>query len=247
MPQIQGVPCDSKPLAAYLRPLVIATSWVALVALVSGCFFAPRETEVQPTLDDVVGFGCSVAIAGAAAAIVAFGVGGRMRWAVELLLAVAALCSITLLFLAYFLWFDPPLARRQMDLWSFQRLQNSSRHWAEQLVGYHGPLGAIVGVVLGTVAGLLTVLGRYRPRLATCTALVILFTFASDTGRQIAFDLVAWLCQILRHLFVPWNISDDQISITGIIFGAVAGASIANLVMYATRIRAGTASPVQSH
>jgi hypothetical protein len=35
--------------------------------------------------------------------------------------------------------------------------------------------------------------------------------------------------------FVPGSISDDQISITGMIFGAIAGAVVAGLAMYATR------------
>jgi hypothetical protein len=77
--------------------------------------------------------------------------------------------------------------------------------------------------------------GRQRPRLATGTALAILFLFASDLGRQFAVDLVTWLGWRLRYHFVPGSISDDQISITGMIFGAIAGAVVAGLAMYATR------------
>ena len=88
---------------------------------------------------------------------------------------------------------------------------------------------------LNTVAGLLTILGRHRPRLAMGTALIILFAFASGFGRQFAFELVTWLGWILRSQFVPGSISDDQISITGMIFGAITGAVIANLAIYATR------------
>jgi hypothetical protein len=229
------VPGRPGPLASYLRPPAIAASWLALVAVGSGFFFAPRGAEVQPSIDDVVGFGCSMAIASAAAATASFGVGGRRRWAVELTISVAILSSLVVLLLVYFLWIDPTLARRWMNLWAFRGLQHRACRWAEQLAGYHGPLGATLGIVFGTVAGLLTRLGRHRPRLATGTALGLLFGFASGAGRQFALGLMTWLSWRLRYHVVPWSISDDQISITGMILGAIAGAVVAGLAMYATR------------
>ena len=84
MSRIPGAAGRPTRIATYLRPVVVAASWLALVALATGCFFAPRGAEAQPTMDDVIGFGCSMAIAGATAAIAAFGIGGRKRWAVEL-------------------------------------------------------------------------------------------------------------------------------------------------------------------
>ena len=234
MSQTQEAPTRSGRMWNYVRPLTFATSWVALAALASCCFFAPQGTEAQPTINDVVGFGCSMAIAGAAAGAMAFGIGGRRRWAIELMLCVAVLSSAAALLLVYFLWLNPSVVRGHMDLWSFQRLQHGGRDWAAQLAGYHGPLGAIVGIVLGTVAGLLTILGRHRPRLAIGTALIILFAFTSGPARQFAFDLVTLLGQILRCLFVPGSISDDQISISGMILGAITGSIIANLAIYAT-------------
>jgi hypothetical protein len=50
---------------------------------------------------------------------------------------------------------------------------------------------------------------------------------------------VTWLGWILRYHFVPGSISDDQISITGMIFGAITGAVVANLAIYATRAAEG--------
>jgi hypothetical protein len=186
-------------------------------------------------MDDAVGFGCSMAIAEAAAAIAVFAIGGRRRWAIQLALSVLLVGAIAALLLLNFLWFDPTFARRQMDLWSFQRLQHVAPRWAEQLAGYYGSLGAAVGIALGAVAGLLIKFGRPRPRLATGTALAIFFLFASDLGQQFALDLVTWVGWRLRYYFVPWSISDDQISITGTIFGSIAGAAIAGLATYATR------------
>jgi hypothetical protein len=222
-------------MATFLQSAAVGATWLALVTLATGCFFAPRGAEAQPTTDDVIGFGFSMAIAAAAAAIAAFAIGGWRRWAIQLSLSVLLLGTVTASLLLYFLWLDPTFARQQMDLWSFQRLQHVAPRWAEQLAGYHGPLGAAVGIAVGAVAGLLMRFGRQRPRLATGTALAILFLFASDLGRQFAVDLVTWLGWRLRYLFVPGSISDDQISITGMIFGAIAGAVVAGLAMYATR------------
>lgn len=233
------------PVAAYLQPVAIAAAWLGLVALATAVFFIPRGAEAQPTLNDVVGFGCSMAIAGAAAAIAAFGIGGRKRWAVQLGLSVLLVGAIAALLLVYFLWLDPMFARMRMDLSSFQWLQHLAPGWAEQLAGYHGPLGAAVGIALGTTAGLLIRLGRRRPRLAISVALAMLFAFASEPGRQFALNLVTWTGRLLRCLLVPWSISDDQISITGMIFGAIAGAVVADLAMYATR-HAGVATASNS-
>jgi hypothetical protein len=235
MTRISEAPAHPGPLATYVRPVAIAATWLAVTALATGIFFAPRGAEVQPTMNDAVGFGCSMAIAGAAAAIAAFGIGGRRRWAVETVLSVVLLGALAALLLLYLLWFDPTVARGHMDQWSFVRLQQRAVHWAEQLPGYHGPLGAAVGLALGAVAGLLIQLGRHRPRLATGTALAILFAFASDPVRQFTLHLVTWLGWILRYTFVPWSISDDQISITGMILGAIAGSVVASLAIYATR------------
>jgi hypothetical protein len=220
-------------MATYLQSVAVGATWLALVTLATGCFFAPRGAEAQPTTDDVIGFGFSMAIA--AAAIAAFAIGGWRRWAIQLSLSVLLLGTVTASLLLYFLWLDPTFARQQMDLWSFQRLQDVAPRWAEQLAGYHGPLGAAVGIAVGAVAGLLMRSGRQRPRLATGTALAILFLFASDLGRQFAVDLVTWLGWRLRYHVVPGSISDDQISITGMIFGAIAAAVVAGLAMYATR------------
>ena len=96
--------------AAYLQLIAIAASWLALVALATGIFFAPRGVEAQPTLDDVVGFGCSMAIAEAVAAITAFGIGGRRRWALQLALSVLLVGAIVAVLLLYFLWLNPAFA-----------------------------------------------------------------------------------------------------------------------------------------
>jgi hypothetical protein len=240
----------AKSMATYLQPMAIAASWLGLAALGTGCFFAPRGAEVQPTMDDVFGFGCSMAISGAAAAVTAFAIGGRKRWALQLAISVLLLGAFAVLVLLYFLWFDTTFVRQRMDFWSFQRFQHIAASWAQQLAGYHGPLGAAAGVAFGAVTGLLIKFGRIRPRLATGTGLAFLFLFVSDFGRQFSADVVTWLGWRLRYLFVPWSISSDDISITAMIFGAITGATVAGLAMCATRSRqtprSGSTEPFES-
>ena len=207
------------------------------MALATTAFFAPRGTEAQPEINDAVGFGGSMAIAGAAAAITAFGLGGRRRWAVEMGLSVLVLTAIAALLVLDFVVLDPTFLRTQMDPWTLLRLQSVPEHWTEQLAGYHAPLGAIVGLALGAAAGLLIHLARRLPRLAAGTALAILFAMASDPGRQFVFELIKGVGMILRSRFVSWSISDDQISTTGMILGAVAGCTAAFLAIHATRPR----------
>jgi hypothetical protein len=235
MARLDDCPTRPRPLATYIRPPAMTATWIALVGLATGFYCAPRGTESQPSMDDMVGFGCSLTIAGTVASMIAFGIGGRPRWAIELALSVLLVGVILALLLGYFLWFDPTLARRQMNLWQFQRVQAGARHWVEQIAGYHGPLGAGAGIVVGAVAGLLTVLGRRMPRLAIGAALAFLFAFSSGFGRQLVLDQMTWWGWKLRYTFIPHSFSDDQISITAMILGAITGAVIAGVAMYATR------------
>ena len=175
-------------------------------------------------MNDAVGFGCSIAIAGAAAAVAVFWINGRRRWALEIVLSVLLVGAIAALASPLF-----PLARPDLRCASRWTSGLSFGFGMNPYAGRHnspdttGRWGAASGLALGAVAGLLIKLGQKRPRLATGMALAILFAFASDSGRQFAFRLVTWLGLILRYLFVHGSISDDQISTTAMIFGAIAG------------------------
>src|SRR4051812_27156455 len=110
----------ARPRSTYLRPAVMATVWVKIVALATGFYRAGGQAKVS----DGIGFGCSLAIAMAAAAISAFGSGGRRRWAIELAPSALLVGVILALLLGYFLWLDPTYARRKMNLWQFQQIQS---------------------------------------------------------------------------------------------------------------------------
>jgi hypothetical protein len=236
MTQPQELPALPRPLTIYLRPMAMAATWLALVGLATGCFFAPGAREARTSLYHVFNFVAALGIAGAVAATSALAIGGRRRWAVELVLAVTLLSLIAALLLVYFLWFDAALWRK-ISPWSFQELLHASGGLPKRLAGFHAPIGVTVGIVLGTIAGLLTILGRRMPRLATGIALVVLFAFASSTVRQFVVKQETWLYWNLLAKLVNWGNFDHEIPITGMIFGGTAGSVIAGFAMYATRPR----------
>jgi hypothetical protein len=166
-----------------------------------------------------------------------------------LILAVTLLSLIVALVLVYFLRFAPRFAWRQMTPWSFQELQNGARRFPKSLAGFDAPLGVTVGIVLGTIAGLLTILGRRMPRLAIGIALVVLVTFASSTVRQFVIEQVTWLYWNLLAKLVNRGNFDHEIPITGMIFGGTAGSAIAGFARFAMRPRPSvltTATPHQA-
>jgi len=108
MSRIAMPPGRGTRLATYLQPIAFAASWLALVALATGCFFrAQRGPSAQPTLDDVSASACSTAIAGATAAIAAL-----RDWRSEAVDPFSSLFSVLLvgaiaaLLLVYLLWLD---------------------------------------------------------------------------------------------------------------------------------------------
>ncbi|HZW33871.1 MAG TPA: hypothetical protein VFF52_24325 [Isosphaeraceae bacterium] len=214
-----------------LRLLAIILVWSIVVGLGTAFFFAPRGTEAQPSYFDLIGFGCAIAIAGAAAAIVAVGLAGKRRWAVEIALAVAltAAAAVALAYLA--LWFAPWTVRSRMDAWSFLRLREDVLHWGEAIALFHAPMEVGVGSVAGVIAGLLILLGRRWPRLATGIALGLLFACAVDSVRQFVFDVVIRWGWIIRALHNTWAMTDEQIWATAAVFGAIAGAVIAGFAV----------------
>jgi hypothetical protein len=136
---------------------------------------------------------------------------------------------------AYLFWFDIQSARSFLNYGDFLRYQSMAHSWAVQVPLFLVPLGGAVGIVLGSITGLLAGLTRRVPRLAPTIALGLLFFLASEPGRYVARRLMTQLGHIIRYYLVPWSVSSDQIAVTGMLFGAIAGAVIAGFSMYAAR------------
>jgi hypothetical protein len=209
------------------RLLAILAVWSIVVALGMGYFFSPIGVEARPSYNDLVGFGCAFAIAGAVAASVALALGGKRKWAVEIALAVALTMVATAVLAALALWVAPMTVRSRMDAWSFLRLQQDVLRWGEAIVKFHAPLGVGVGGVVGAIAGLLIVLARRRPRLAIGISLGLLVTCAAGPEQPILFGLVFLWGLIIQRPFGTWPMTPDGVWATAAILGAIAGAFVA--------------------
>jgi hypothetical protein len=221
-----------------LRLVAMIGLWLIVVAFGTASFFAPRGSEVQPTGYDLFGFGCTLAIAAAIAGLVALALAGERRLAGEVLLAVALVLAIGAVSAYISLWAQPLVLRSQMDAWSFLRLREGSKLWAEQLAGFHAPLAAGVGAAVGALAGVLIRLARRRSRLAITLALAILFAFAAGPVQRMLFQIVVLWGGIIHRLIISGSLIDDEISELAAVFGALAGAVIAVLWLrhtYGTR------------
>ncbi len=235
MPSVQRASAYEFLMRSGLRLLAIVALWLAVVAFGTACFFVPRGSEAQPDWNDLVGFACSLAIAGAVAGSVALAIGGKWRLSGEVLLAVALVSAIVALLAYIFLWAKPAVLRSQMDLWSFLRLQHDSWRWAEQIAGFLAPLATGVGAVAGVAAGVLIMLDRRWPRLTTAMALALLFAFAAAPVQKMTFELVVQWGWIIHWHLVPGSLIADEISELAAVFGAIAGAVIAVVSFRNTR------------
>jgi hypothetical protein len=232
MTRDETLPAGRFKVASLRRPLAILAAWTCLVVVATSVFFAPRGREVQPTADDLVGFALAVGISAAVTAAVAFGVAGRWKWSFEVAVAVVPPSLVVALLLTYFFWVDIRFARLRLSAEDFQRYQWMTRNWAVQTAGYLIPLGSAVGIVLGSLTGLLARLARRKPRMAHTIALALPFALVSEAGRHSVGGALALAGLILRYYGLPWSISSDQIASTGMFFGAMVGAVVAGLSLH---------------
>jgi hypothetical protein len=162
-------------------------------------------------------------------------VGGRWRWALKVAAAVILASLLIALLVAYFFWFDIRYARSRLNSWDFLHYRRMAHDWAVLIPGFLIPLGGAVGIVLGSITGLLARLARRKPRLAGMIAVGLLIVSASEPGRQFALGQMTLWGQVIRNVLVGWSVSDDEIVASGMLFGAIAGAVIAGLSMHVAR------------
>jgi hypothetical protein len=162
--------------AAYLRLFrfvgriaAIVLVWILVVGIATVCFFPPglsipsSNSEDWAAIDNALVFGSSMTIAGTFATALAFAIGGKTKYAIEVVFAVTLTVAL-LAAVAYIgLWFAPWLARSRIGPWELERLRHTLLYWSASIVRYEIPLGAVVGLLLGTLAGALALLARRRP------------------------------------------------------------------------------------
>ena len=137
--------------------------------------FPPRASEDWASFHNALVFGSSAAVASAVAAALAFAVGGKTKWTYEVVFAVTLTVALLTAVAYTCLWLDPSLARSRMGYWEFVRLRDTLLRWSASIVRSEIPLGGVVGLLLGVLAGRSAVLARRHPRVAMGLMLGLLF------------------------------------------------------------------------
>jgi hypothetical protein len=223
--------------------MAVALVWLIAVGIGTACFFPPG-TSFPPgndsdwaSLSNAHVFGSSMAMASAFASSLAFAMAGKPRRTVEVVFAVSLTVALLTAVAYTCLWLDPSLARSRIGHWELERLRQSMILWSASIVRYEIPLGAIVGLVGGALAGLLAILARRRPRLAMGLTLGLLLAGTSRPVQQFAFGLVLFCGQGVRFLIQSPGLTDPYVPASGATMGAIAGAIIAAVVIRSDRSR----------
>jgi hypothetical protein len=99
------------------------------------------------------------------------------------------------------------------------------------------PLGAIVGLLLGSLSGLLAFLARRRPRLAMGLFLGLILAGSTGPVQDFTFDLVLSWGQVVRSRIWSPGMTDTFVPALGVTLGAIAGAIVAAVAMRWERLR----------
>jgi hypothetical protein len=220
-------------LVRFLRgPLLILASWLSVVGIGAVCFAS--GTPTRSDVDEFIAFTSSFSIAVATSASMTLLGGRRRRLAIEAVLSIA-IASLTFASIVYAcLWLIPSLPRSLMGAWEFLRLRSLIEFFAPLIVKLYGPIGAILGVGVGLVAGVMIRLYSHRPRLVAALAIGILLTCACGQVLSAGSILLTNLLIEARldhgHMHAA-TVRGDEIAVTlGAVTGAIVGATGAWIV-----------------
>ncbi len=225
------------------RFVAIAVLWPFAVATSTACFFPlgttfpPGASDDWSPLDNALVFASSMAISGPVAVIAVFAVGGKRRWVLDVVGAIMLLVAVFTAVVYTCLWLNPWLARSRMGTWEFIRLRSTMLDLSAATVRYNVPLGTIVGLILGTIVGLLAIIARRRPRVAIGLIAVLLLAGAAEPVQRLAFGLVLMCGYTVRWLIVSPGMTDPFVPAAGVSAGAIAGALIAAVALWQRRNR----------
>ncbi len=180
---------------------------------------------------EILDFTGAFAIAAATSAVLALILGGKKRWAIEAALPILILI-VTPISGAYVLFWMVPtqgqflLSMSLRDFLSFRRqLLDSAREIAHLTV----PTGAILGIMIGGIAGFLLLLAGRRPRFAGGLVLGLLLACVIgsvhiDAFRRVTDFVVRARLQGANRLQYAWYMTEELGSAMGATAGAVVGA-----------------------
>ncbi len=209
-------------LRALRRAAALALAWL-LVAAIGTASFAPRGAfndwaalgNALAFGPSAIAFGSSLAIAGAIAAVTSFAIAGRPRWAVEIAAAVGLAMVVLAAVATTCLWLAPGIARGRMGYWEFLDLRRTAFLWGALIVGYEVPLGAVLGLVAGSLSGLWAIQARRRPRVAMGLLLGLLFAGTFAPVQEFILGLVLFWGRVVRWWIWSPSMTDAFVPASG--------------------------------
>jgi MFS family permease len=219
------------------RYVAIAIVWLVVVAIATGCFFPPWSSfppwisNDWDSFHNALAFGSAAAIAGAVATALGLAIGGKTKWAREFVFAATFAVALLAAGAYACFWLNPWLARSWMGHWELLRLRDTMTSWSVATVRYELPLGAVVGLLAGAIAGLVVALARRRPRIAMGLVVGMLFAAAIEPVQRLAFGLVLAWGQIVRSIIWSPGMTDPYVPAFGATVGAIAGGIVAAVAM----------------
>ncbi len=230
------------------RPLGSAAAWLMATAVATVCLVAGGQSQVG----EGVGFAFSFAVAVAVSVIVTLAIGGGWRFAAEFGLAIVATIAVLAGCICLFVWAPPTWLRISMGLSvnNFLIMRRELPRFAAEVSRQTVPIGAILGVAIGSVAGMLVRLARRRPTWAALIGAGLLLSFASGAVPGLAAWTLTDLVLTLRLEGGKWAVSSilpqEVASALGSLTGALLGAVGAVLLLRGAgrgRVRAGGLEP----
>ncbi len=213
------------------RPLAIVSIWLVAVGFFWTAYTVAGKRE--PRSFEVLVFTAAFATAGVLSAAVALLLGGKKRWAAETALSVLIVTVIPIGGSGALFWMVPKAGEYLLGMSAreFPAFRGEFLGSALKIAGLAGPTGAVLGTMIGVIAGLLLALAGRRPRLVGWLVAWLLLACVMGSIHVVAFDRLTVFVTSLRlnglnQLEYSWYLAGELASAMGATAGAVVGAVI---------------------
>jgi hypothetical protein len=213
------------------RPLAIVSIWLVAVGFFWTAYTVAGKRD--PRSFEVLVFTAAFATAAVLSASMALLLGGKRRWAMETALSVLTVIGNLIGGACALFWLVPSagqylLGLRVPDFLAFR----GEFLWSALMIAKVAvPTGAVLGLMIGVIAGLLLALAGRRPRLVGWLVAGLLLACVMGSIHVVAFDRLTGLVANIRlngvsQLEYAWFLTGELVSAMGATAGAVVGAVI---------------------
>lgn len=216
----------------FARSPAIVSSWLIAVGFFGIAYLMGGKR--RPSTFEILDFTGAFAVASALAAVIALVVVGRRRWAVEVALPILILITAPIVASYVLLWLVPTLSQNLLQMTPGDFLSYRQAHLSDALriAELTVPTGAILGIVVGAIAGVLLILAGRWPRLIGWLLVGLLLGCVVGSVHIDAFGRVTDIVVKVRlhganRLEYSWFMTHERLAAMGSIAGALVGATIA--------------------